>query len=93
MQQPLKLTETDYISADFQTEVVWFGPAYYCPPQRVAESDIVLITEDKLAYALQQVLNDQNMQVSARRIGENIRTEDGVGAVVKLVKKTLKIWN
>ena len=55
--------------------------------------DIKHLTENRLAYALQQVLNDQNMQDSALRIGENIRPEDGVGAVVKLVKKTLEIWN
>jgi sterol 3beta-glucosyltransferase len=45
------------------------------------------LTAEKLASALKTVTNDGTMQDNARRVGERIRAEDGLGNAVRLIER------
>lgn len=46
------------------------------------------LTVETMAAAIRQALDDPQMAVAARRLGEHVRAEDGVAAAVEALKKT-----
>jgi sterol 3beta-glucosyltransferase len=45
------------------------------------------LSVEKLASAIQQAVNDKSIQQSAARLGENIRSENGVEKAVRLIER------
>lgn len=46
-----------------------------------------VLTAEKLAGALQQVLHDPNIKMAASQVGQKIRSEDGVAVAVGLIER------
>jgi sterol 3beta-glucosyltransferase len=45
------------------------------------------LTADRLARAIQQVVNDDNIKTRARQLGEKIRAEKGVDVAVGMIER------
>ncbi|NER51764.1 MAG: glycosyltransferase family 1 protein [Symploca sp. SIO1A3] len=45
------------------------------------------LTVNKLAYGIQKAIADQSMRQKAAKLGETIRSEDGIGEVIKVIQQ------
>lgn len=72
----------------FAGDQMFWGKRVYAIGAGPSPIAVKSLTTVRLAVAISEV-EDQNLQVRARRVGESIRAEDGVGEAIRVVQSRL----
>lgn len=76
------------IVTPFAGDQMFWGKRVHAIGAGTAPIALKSLTEERLSSAIAEI-EDQNLQARARRVGESIRVEDGVGEAIRVVQSRL----